>query len=159
MKPGHDVVEIAQWKGRRRTSEKSATCTWSENWAVSKVRHKEAEKGSSLEKAGHRTICCRTDVRHNFAEVAVPLARTRRLPRGPGPSSRACPCGWRAQAGIGSVGRSRSTSTRGLSRFNRSGGSHTASPAKTAGLAGLTATDVTATGPGAYTNSSFTGAN
>jgi hypothetical protein len=48
----------------------------------SKVWDQEAEKRSSLEKAGHRAICCRADVRHNFAEIAVPLARTRRLPSG-----------------------------------------------------------------------------
>ena len=127
-------VEIGQWRGRRRTLEKSAAGTWSENWAVAKCGNKEAEKRSSPEKAGHRNICCRADVRHNFADIAVPLARTRRLPS----ALVRAPARANAVEGLKrlSVGRSLSTSTRGLSRFTRSGGSHTVSPAKTAVLAG-----------------------
>src|SRR6516225_11974777 len=60
----------APWKSRRRAPDRKTG-------AVAKLRHKEAEKRSSLEKAGHRNICCRADVRHNFADIAVPLARTR----------------------------------------------------------------------------------
>ena len=107
-------VEIGQWKGRRRTLEKSATCTWSENWAVAKYGIKAPKSDPRLRRRGIVTyLVVATSV--TISPILPSL-----LPGHDGYRAGLVRAPERAHAVDGlkrdrSVGRSRLTSTRGLS--------------------------------------------